>query len=405
MSNFLFFLRLFIWFSLRDMRKHMGRVGTVLFGIALGAAVFTSMRLSVNASLDSFTKSMDLIAGQADYVLTRPGGHVPENLVTHLWIHPAIQNVSPVLTTYTRIAQNGSEPFLLIGFDPILDRPLRSWRIAPTMEQEAVVWFDLLKEPATIILAEPLMRLFDLKPGDRLRLEHVHQRLNFKIIGMLEQEGLALAEGGRIALTDIATFQEFTGLFGASKEEIRPFTGANTVAIAALYGLLEGELEVLLDYLSGYFKKKGRKVVTGWPRVFCGDPGADHAFVRDVQLQAADTELFPTGGARPLFEVRPRPFLQQRLEDLRGLLDHLYQLQPRAESGHDLEADLSLYNDVRYTLLTVAQLVIDIAAELSVRHRLPFSDLQLPLWQAMTTTPSAPSARATVSTSRVALKE
>jgi uncharacterized protein YutE (UPF0331/DUF86 family)/predicted nucleotidyltransferase len=118
----------------------------------------------------------------------------------------------------------------------------------------------------------------------------------------------------------------------------------------------------------------GRKVVTGWPRVFCSDPGADHAFVRDVQLQAADTELFPTGGARPLFEVRPRPFLQQRLEDLRGLLDHLYQLQPRAESGHDLEADLSLYNDVRYTLLTVAQLVIDIAAELSVRRRLPFSD-------------------------------
>ena len=99
MSNILFFLRLFIWFSLRDMRKHRGRVATVLFGIALGAAVFTSMRLSVNASLDSFTKSMDLIAGRADYVLTRPGGYVPENLVTQLWNHRAIQNVSPILTT------------------------------------------------------------------------------------------------------------------------------------------------------------------------------------------------------------------------------------------------------------------------------------------------------------------
>ena len=104
MKNFLFFLRLFVWFSLRDMRKHMGRAATVLFGIALGAAVFTSVRLSVNASLDSFTKSMDLIAGRADYVLTRPGGYVPENLVTYLWNHPAIQNVSPVLTTYTRIS-------------------------------------------------------------------------------------------------------------------------------------------------------------------------------------------------------------------------------------------------------------------------------------------------------------
>jgi uncharacterized protein YutE (UPF0331/DUF86 family) len=40
----------------------------------------------------------------------------------------------------------------------------------------------------------------------------------------------------------------------------------------------------------------------------------------------------------------------------------------------DLEADLSLHNDVRFALLTVAQLVIDISAEFSVRRQLPFSD-------------------------------
>jgi putative ABC transport system permease protein len=116
---------------------------------------------------------MDLIAGQADYVLTRPGGHVPENLVTQLWSHRAIQNVSPVLSTYTRRAHNGSEPFLLIGFDPILDRPLRYWQVAPTTDPKAVVWFDLLKEPYTIILSEPLTRLLNREPGDRLLLEHV----------------------------------------------------------------------------------------------------------------------------------------------------------------------------------------------------------------------------------------
>jgi len=34
------------------------------------------------------------------------------------------------------------------------------------------------------------------------------------VAGILFPEGLALVEGGRVALTDIATFQEFTGLYG-----------------------------------------------------------------------------------------------------------------------------------------------------------------------------------------------
>lgn len=214
MKNFVFFFRLFIWFSLRHMRRHLGRALTVLFGIALGAAVFTSVRLAVNASLDSFAKSMDLIAGRADHVLTRPGGYVPEDLMSKLLNHPAIQNASPFLSTYTRAAQEGTEPFLLIGFDPILDRPLRDWRVTRKSNQKALVWLELLKEPFTLIVAQPLADQLNCNTGGELLLEHVRQKAKFKIIGKLEPEGLALAEGGRVALTDIATFQEFTDLFG-----------------------------------------------------------------------------------------------------------------------------------------------------------------------------------------------
>ena len=35
-----------------------------------------------------------------------------------------------------------------------------------------------------------------------------------------------------------------------------------------------------------------RRIVTRGRRVFCSDAGADHAFVRDVQLRAADLEPF-----------------------------------------------------------------------------------------------------------------
>jgi uncharacterized protein YutE (UPF0331/DUF86 family) len=130
------------------------------------------------------------------------------------------------------------------------------------------------------------------------------------------------------------------------------------------------DLVILNDAPAGL----GKKIVTGWPRVFCADPDADHAYVRDVQLQAADMELFPARGGQALFEIRPKPFLQDRLADLRTHLDHLYLLQPRITGPAVLRDNLGLHNDVRFALLTVAQLVIDISAEVSVRRKLTFSD-------------------------------
>ena len=139
-----FFFRFFLWFSLRNLRKHSVRALTVLFGIALGAAVFTSVRLSVNASLDSFTRSVDLVTGRADRVLVRPGGRVPENIISQLLNHPSIKAASPLLTTYVRPVQKEAEPFLLIGFDPILDHSIRDWQVAESGEQEVLMWHLLL---------------------------------------------------------------------------------------------------------------------------------------------------------------------------------------------------------------------------------------------------------------------
>jgi hypothetical protein len=45
-------------------------------------------------------------------------------------------------------------------------------------------------------------------------------------------------------------------------------------------------------------------------------------------------------------------FLVERLVELRRHLDHLYALRPRVGSAADLERDLSLHNDVLFSLLT-----------------------------------------------------
>jgi uncharacterized protein YutE (UPF0331/DUF86 family) len=67
-------------------------------------------------------------------------------------------------------------------------------------------------------------------------------------------------------------------------------------------------------------------------------------------------------------------FLVERLVELRRHLDHLRDLQPRVTGRETLQRDLSLHNDVLFSLLMVAQLVIDIAGELSARRRDRFED-------------------------------
>src|SRR5207237_1759580 len=67
-------------------------------------------------------------------------------------------------------------------------------------------------------------------------------------------------------------------------------------------------------------------------------------------------------------------YLVERLAELRRHLDHLRELRPRIDGPEDLQRDLSLHNDVLFSLLTVCQLVIDISGELLARRGERFED-------------------------------
>ncbi len=67
-------------------------------------------------------------------------------------------------------------------------------------------------------------------------------------------------------------------------------------------------------------------------------------------------------------------FLVERLSELRRYLLHLRSLRPRIDGRESLERDLSLRNDVLFSLLMTCQLVIGIAGELSARRGERFED-------------------------------
>lgn len=67
-------------------------------------------------------------------------------------------------------------------------------------------------------------------------------------------------------------------------------------------------------------------------------------------------------------------YLVERLAELRRHLDHLREIRPRVTGREALERNLSLHNDVLFSLLTVCQLVIDVAGDLAARRGDRFED-------------------------------
>jgi uncharacterized protein YutE (UPF0331/DUF86 family) len=66
--------------------------------------------------------------------------------------------------------------------------------------------------------------------------------------------------------------------------------------------------------------------------------------------------------------------VMDRLAELKRHLDHLREIRPRVTGPEALRRDLSLHNDVLFSLMTVCQSVIDIASNLSARRGLRFGD-------------------------------
>ncbi len=67
-------------------------------------------------------------------------------------------------------------------------------------------------------------------------------------------------------------------------------------------------------------------------------------------------------------------YLVERLAELRRHVDHLRTIGPRVPNRIAIERDLSLHNDVMFSLLMIAQLVVDVAGELSARRGDRFED-------------------------------
>ncbi len=198
------------YFSLRHLIQDPWRTLTVIAGVAIGASVFLSVRLAVDASVDSFRQSMDHLIGRAEYSVRADGTDVPDRLFAQLAAHPAVEHAAPVLSAYVRCKDESQEPFLLVGIDPLSERAFREtrWLVGDRAEAWKTL-VSLLTEPFTLVASQKLATSSGLHVNDDVLVLHGHYIATFRVVGLLEEQGTALAEGGNIAICDVSTAQEF----------------------------------------------------------------------------------------------------------------------------------------------------------------------------------------------------
>jgi len=183
-----------------------------IVGIALGVAVFISIRISIHSALDAFKSTVDHVAGRSHLEIASHSNGFDENLFLKARATEGVLAATPLVQYVAQCAQPINEPLLLLGIDIFSDQQFRDYRIQGRTDNEVLLQF--LLEPRAIAITRKFANRFRLAPGSQFDLLIGSKQVSFIIRGIMKEEGPAKALGGNFAILDIAHAQEAFGKIG-----------------------------------------------------------------------------------------------------------------------------------------------------------------------------------------------
>ncbi len=204
-----------------------------ILGIALGVAVFISIRISINSALDAFRSTIDHVAGKTNLEVTSPGKGFDENLFPLIKKTEGVLTATPVIQYVAQCSPPINQPLLILGIDIFSDQRFREYQFQGGAVEGSLLEF--LLEPRTIAITKTFAEKFRLNQGSRLNLLIGSKGIPFTIKGIMEEEGPAKALGGNFGIMDIANAQEVfdkIGLLDRIDLLVDPQVSSNAVAAA-----------------------------------------------------------------------------------------------------------------------------------------------------------------------------
>jgi len=211
--SFLYYFKdLFTALILRPLIRDPFRTLITILGVAVGVAVFLSIRLANEQTMMSFTESVDLVLGRADAVIRAEGMEFDETHFENLHVLRKQIKAYPVIEGYG-IESTSGEVVEIIGTDLLQDSGIRDFSLK-TKEKDLKGLLPLIMDPAGVILPEKFIPNVQFKAGSSLKFLIKGKEKELKVNAVLENKGIGKALNGNFALMDIAAAQNVFEKFG-----------------------------------------------------------------------------------------------------------------------------------------------------------------------------------------------
>ncbi len=200
-------------FTLRHWRRGPGQAVLLVMILALGVAVYFSIRLANRAVLASFERFTDVLTHETDFVVSAPAGSLPETILPELRaalgarpVHmiPVIETTAARPRSDANAEIGSAETFRLIGIDLIGIQNLREEDTSAEPIRET--WAGGVGNLNAIFVSPALTE----QPGDRLPLLIDDRLVSLEIAGHIPARTNEPAAPASIIIMDLPAAQAIT---------------------------------------------------------------------------------------------------------------------------------------------------------------------------------------------------
>lgn len=192
--------------------RHPWQLCLAILGITLGVAVVVAIDLTLDSSLQTFTRTTQALSGKATHRIVASDGGLDEKLYTTLRVELGMSDISPVINGYIK-ASATENTFKLYGIDPMIESTFQSsWQ---KQDKESGAGLRLMTEVNTVLMSQQAAEKMGLQLEDQFRVITDVGAYDLKIIAWIPEKNAVTKELlENLLITDISTAQEVLGLVG-----------------------------------------------------------------------------------------------------------------------------------------------------------------------------------------------